>query len=713
MINENTTMTTEDSRLKVEAVLQPHHIEQLRESGLTDETILSCRFRSENRISQIRTILQNKTFPKKCGSCLIIPYCDQNGDYIGFQRVRPDNPRKSRKDDRPIKYESPRKSQNRAYFPPHSDWRGVIDDKRMILITEGEKKSAKATQEGFPTIGLAGVWNWKSEAAKVDSLIPDLDAIDWNGRDVVIAFDSDIATNENIQDAESRLAKQLSIKGAKVRVARLPAAEDGSKVGLDDYLVAHSAAELHQIINAAGEPDDVKIFAKHKAHELDPMDTMRDFLKAYAMSGNKRILHFWRDEWFAFNKYVYRKLAPAELRARVIEYLDSIATAISTRTVGNMLDCLRSLCIVSDRREMPSWRCKKPPFPAAECLVTRNGIIHLPAMELRPSDPELLTVNAVDFSYDPTVDCPEWMNFLETIWSEDPECIDTLQDIFGYLLLPDTSQQKIFLFVGPKRSGKGTIDRTLRELIGRDNVCAPTLGALQGDFGMQPLLGKTAAIVGDARLSGRNDAATIAERLLSISGEDTQTINRKHLPMVTAQLPTRFLLLTNELPRFTDASATLPSRFVILKFTKSFFGREDHGLTEKLKAELPGILNWAIEGYKRLNDRGFFIQPATSDEAIEEMEELASPITAFLRERCEIEPGPQTRVEDVFNAWRSWCSRTGRKEGDIQTFGRNLRAAAPGVTAKQTRAFGGVVRVYEGLRLIDDGHHDDDPSGFY
>jgi len=701
---------TVDPRLAVEAKLQPHHIKQLRdESGLNYETILACKFRSENRISQIRTILQHKTFPKKCGSCLVIPYCDQNGDYTGFQRVRPDNPRKSRKDDRPIKYESPKGSQNRAYFPPHPAWRSVIDEKLAIVITEGEKKAAKSMQEGgYATIGLAGVWNWKPEAAKVDSLIPDLDAIDWKDRDVIIAFDSDVATNESIQDAESRLAQQLKIKGTKVRVARLPAAEDGSKVGLDDFLVKHSMADYHQIINAAGEPSDVEAFAEIKAHDLDPMDTMRDFLKAYAMSGEKRILHFWRDEWFAFNKYVYRKLAPAELRARVVEYIDTVATDISTRVMGNMLECLRSLCIVSDRLDMPSWRCKKPPFPAAECLVTKNGVIHLPTMELRESDPDLLTVNAVDFNFDPTADCPEWIKFLNTIWSDDPECIDTLQDIFGYLLLPDTSQQKIFLFVGPKRSGKGTIGRIIRELIGRNNVCAPTLGRLAGEFGLQPLLGKTAAIVGDARLSGRNDASAIAEALLSVSGEDPQTVNRKHLPQIDTQLATRFLLLTNELPRFTDASATLPSRFVILKFTKSFFGREDHGLTEKLKAELPGILNWSIDGYKRLNDRGFFIQPASADEAIEEMEELSSPVTAFLRDCCELEPGAQTPVDDVWTSWQRWCARVGRHISTVQTFGRDLRAAAPGVEAKQTRAFGGRVRVYEGLRLIDQNATQDD-----
>ncbi|TWU08849.1 hypothetical protein CA54_40860 [Symmachiella macrocystis] len=707
------TATMDDPRLKVEAALQPHHIEQLRASGLTDETILACKFKSENRIQHIRLILQHKTFPKKCGSCLIIPYYDHNGDYTAYQRVRPDTPRTSGKDKRPIKYESPRKSQNRAYFPPHDCWSSVIEDtQQRIMITEGEKKAAKACQEGFPTIGLAGVWNWKPESTKVDSLIVDLDTINWSGREVVISFDSDIATNENIQDAESRLANLLTKKGANVRVARIPEAKDGSKVGVDDFLVSHSAAELHQVINAAEEPSEIMILERLEASSLDPMTTARDFISEYATDGGKRTLHFYRDEWIAYNKYVYRKIEPSELRARLVQFVDTLAEKITTRAIGNMVDCLRAACIVPSRRVMPTWLCEKPPHPATECLVAKNKIIHLPTLGTVKNDPALLTVNAVDYEYNPDAECPHWLEFLAGIWSDDPDCIETLQEIFGYLLLPDTSQQKIFLFVGPKRSGKGTIGRIIRELIGRDNVCAPTLGRLAGEFGLQPLLNKTAAIVGDARLSGRNDASAIAEALLSVSGEDPQTVNRKHLPQVDTELSVRFLLLTNELPRFTDASATLPSRFVILKFTKSFFGREDHELTDKLKAELPGILNWAIEGYKRLNERGFFIQPTSADEAIEEMEELASPAMAFVRDCCEIEPGPRTPVDDVWAAWRRWCARTGRKEGDKQTFGRNLNAAAPGVIAKQTRAFGGRIRAYEGLRLVDN-EPNDDSDNFY
>jgi putative DNA primase/helicase len=154
-----------------------------------------------------------------------------------------------------------------------------------------------------------------------------------------------------------------------------------------------------------------------------------------------------------------------------------------------------------------------------------------------------------------------------------------LQEWFGYCLLPDTSQQKILLMVGPRRSGKGTIACLLRALVGPQNTASPTLAGLGTNFGLWPLLGKTVAIISDARLSGRSDVAPITERLLSISGEDAQNIDRKNMSIVTTTLRVRFMILTNELPRLNDASGALAGRMVLLYMGTSWYGREDKALT--------------------------------------------------------------------------------------------------------------------------------------
>ena len=294
----------------------------------------------------------------------------------------------------------------------------------------------------------------------------------------------------------------------------------------------------------------------------------------------------------------------------------------------------------------------------------------------------------------------EWLDFLDRVWGDDRESIDCLQEWFGYLLTPDTRQQKILMMVGPKRSGRGTIARVLKALVGENNVVNPTLGTLARPFGLSALINKPVAIFPDARLSSRPDNAAIVECLLSISGEDGQTIDRKHLEAWTGRLPTRFVLISNELPRLRDASGALASRLILLRFTRSFYGREDTGLFDRLRRELPGILLWAIGGWKRLRHRGRFLQPGTGHDLLSAMEDLASPISAFLRDRCVADPMANVPTGTLYEAWRSWCQEHGRDAvGDEPSFGKDLHAALPGLCKSRLRLNSTRVAHYVGLRL--------------
>src|SRR5262249_2063687 len=156
----------------------------------------------------------------------------------------------------------------------------------------------------------------------------------------------------------------------------------------------------------------------------------------------------------------------------------------------------------------------------------------------------LLTMNAVDYDYDREAQCPRFDQFLDEIFpgsgAQRPDDFDNwpderkdaqlrrelVQEVFGYLLSGDTRQQKLFLYMGQSRSGKGTLARVLRRLIGAPNVIGFALDSLDNDFGAEDLIDKQVAIVGDARLDGKSHKAV--SRLLSYSGEDGVTINRKN-----------------------------------------------------------------------------------------------------------------------------------------------------------------------------------------
>ncbi len=135
--------------------------------------------------------------------------------------------------------------------------------------------------------------------------------------------------------------------------------------------------------------------------------------------------------------------------------------------------------------------------------------------------------------------------------------------------------------------------------------------------------------------------------------------------------------------------------------TESFFGREDPGLTNKLLREMPGILNWAIIGWRRHIERGHFVQPVSSVEAMRELEDLGSPIGAFIRDMCVVVPGEEVECSDLFETWKRWCKDHGRDHpGTSQSFGRDLRAAVPGLKIGQPRTDAGRVRKYQGISLM-------------
>lgn len=367
-------------------------------------------------------------------------------------------------------------------------------------------------------------------------------------------------------------------------------------------------------------------------------------------------------------------------------------------TVKQALETTRAFVHLPAATVSPSWLDGgKGLPPALELLPCKSLTLHIPTGRILAPTPALFTINALDFDYDPNPEPPErWIKFLEQLFGDDIESVELLQEWMGYCLTGDTSQQKMLLVVGPRRSGKGTIGRIITCLVGAGNVVGPTTGSLAGTFGLQPLIGKSVAIVSDARFGGEG-VGTVVERLLCISGEDTLTIDRKFLGSVSMKLSTRFMFLTNELPRLNDASTALAGRFLVLRLSSSFYGKEDVKLTDQLLAELPGILHWAIEGWKRLRARGRFIQPKSGEDAIRDMEDLGSPVGAFIRDCCIVGTGHRAWLDDLYDAWKAWCEQDGRNAVSTkQAFGRDLMAVSPGVARRRGT---GMVSFYEGISL--------------
>lgn len=222
--------------------LTEQHLADLRRTGLSDETIAAAELHMLSA-RDVAGLLERDD----AGSGLAIPYPNCTfSDGALYVRVRLDTPLVIGGDQ--VRYLTKKGERNQVYVPSILPASVLADPDVPLVITEGEKKTLKACQEGIRCVGLAGVWSWKTKVEGRSVPLPYLDDIAWQGRTVVITFDSDSQTNPSVQKAQAALAVELSARGAHVRIPTLPPGPNGEKVGLDDYLVIHTAEEFQALV---------------------------------------------------------------------------------------------------------------------------------------------------------------------------------------------------------------------------------------------------------------------------------------------------------------------------------------------------------------------------------------------------------------------------------------------------------------------------------
>ncbi|WP_371575237.1 phage/plasmid primase, P4 family [Streptomyces sp. NBC_01314] len=295
----------------------------------------------------------------------------------------------------------------------------------------------------------------------------------------------------------------------------------------------------------------------------------------------------------------------------------------------------------------------------------------------------------------------EWLTFLDQLWADDADAIALLQEWFGYLLSGRINLEKFLLMLGPRRSGKGTILHVMAHLIGEANAKGLNMRDFTTDFGLQTTIGKRLVTVGDARL-GKGDNSFVLERLLTLASTDDIQINRKYEKPVNGHPGWLLAIATNNPLSLPDESSALEGRTLLLTFTKSFIGREDFGLKERLvTSELDGIILWALEGLDRLNRNGGRFTVPKSATAVRDMTKVASaPVSVFLDEWCEIVPGATTPKTDVMGAFADWCTsvKIDHPMSGPQ-FAAALYATGNGIESAKPRVDGKQVPSYTSLRI--------------
>ncbi|HAW50771.1 MAG TPA: hypothetical protein DCX54_00345, partial [Flavobacteriales bacterium] len=238
--------------------LSQSHFVMLHGSAIKDEIITARGYKTTTDENELRELGFSSGQRRVPG--LLLPLWTTDGQ-IGFYVYRPDNPRvvENRKKKNPdgthpgrvIKYEMPKGEGVRLDCPPTCQPL-LADPSIPLWITEGQKKADALASAGLCAIAILGVWNFVGKNAHGGvTFLSDWQYVALNGRNVRLIFDSDLMTKRQVQQSLDRLREHLQRKGANVDVVYLPHQEDGSKVGVDDWLAAgHAVEELEKLVDA-------------------------------------------------------------------------------------------------------------------------------------------------------------------------------------------------------------------------------------------------------------------------------------------------------------------------------------------------------------------------------------------------------------------------------------------------------------------------------
>jgi putative DNA primase/helicase len=431
--------------------------------------------------------------------------------------------------------------------------------------------------------------------------------------------------------------------------------------------------------------------------------------RARIYRSNKRPhLYHYRDDYYDHEAGHYTIVDDHTIRADLYGFLDVCGKAVSRNgksmvvpfvpnkvSVSETDEALKAVGHVVPTVEQPHWLDGRMGPDPADLICFPNGILNLRSNQFTPPDPMLFTPHGVGFDYDPNAPAPiEWLNFLDQIFNGEQDQITSLQEAFGYCLSSDVSQEKVFMLLGDKRSGKDTTRHTLQSLLSPTVICGPTLDSMGTNFGMSQLIGKQLAIVGDMRLGSKCDKDLLAEHVLKLSGRGLFTIDRKHKSHWTGPLPCKLWLISNEMPKLKDTSGALASRMITYHTRTSFYGREDrHLFRDKIRPELPAILLWALDGLRRMRQRGPIAEPACSIEMREELAREGSPIMAFVQECLTLDAAATVEKDELYSAYLDFAFDNGLPPASKSWFFRDLETATAS-KVKAERVQNGGVRVH-------------------
>lgn len=301
-----------------------------------------------------------------------------------------------------------------------------------------------------------------------------------------------------------------------------------------------------------------------------------------------------------------------------------------------------------------------------------NGTIDLLTGELLPHSYRDKITKLAPVTYDPEATAPAWDAFLQTIFAGSENMIRFLQRGVGYTLTGNVSEQILLLLWGTGANGKTTLLEALRFIFG-DYAMAAAFATftLQGDGVRNDI----ARLKGARLVSATegSDGQRLDEALVKqLTGGDTIAARHLYAEHFEFKPAFKIWLATNHKPRIKETGIAIWRRVKLIPFTVTIPEPEqDKGLIDKLLAEAPGILNWAIKGGLEWRQKGLGV-PDEVQAATRQYKDEEDPISPFLAECCTIGPREGVTLKAMYERYRVWCEASGERELKKKGFQKSL-----------------------------------------
>jgi putative DNA primase/helicase len=299
-------------------------------------------------------------------------------------------------------------------------------------------------------------------------------------------------------------------------------------------------------------------------------------------------------------------------------------------------------------------------FDSAGLLNLANGTLDLATWELRPHARGDLLSYVLPYPYDPSAVAENWLWALSR---HDQGAVNLLQEFGGYTLTPDTRHEIALWLYGPRGRGASTIISGFQTMLGPRAGLLGLADVERNRFALAQIPGKT-LVVSAEQPSDFLSSTHVLNAL--ISGEPIQ-IERKFVDQIAITPRCKILWAMNEYPRVGDAGNGIFRRVKVLQFDAIPENEQRPELKEAIAQEGAGILNWAIEGLKRLQRRGRFEIPPGVQAATGEFARLNDIPANFVDECCLVGPEYRVNAAQLYNSYSQWAKDTGHKPQSLTT----------------------------------------------